>query len=444
MRRVGFGVAMIATLVAGAAVRPAAAAAASSTPRAAILSVTVSPAHLPARGGNVVVTVRVRNARTCAFRGQHGPFAAIKDGPTVACSAGRARVTLKFGSNTHVAAATLHFYVRASDVLGRSVQRAKTVVEGGVSAAKAGPAPIPPAGPLAIGTTSLPLAAAGAPYSALLAASGGTAPYSWSLASGSLPPGLALSGAGALSGTPAASGTTSFTVEVTDAAGATATEALTLEVDTTETPMERSNNWSGYYVTGGPFTSVTGTFNVPSLAASSHNTDTAEWVGIDGAVDGNMSLIQAGVEERYDATSNAVRFFAWWEILPDSETLTPLTVQAGDEVTVTISESSPGVWQISLRDDTTGQGYATDQSYNGSGTTAEWIVEAPTSEQTGSVLTLGQYTPNVTFSSLGITGSESTITSVELVQQDIITSVPSGLSPNGFSVAYGSNPPPPP
>ena len=46
--------------------------------------------------------------------------------------------------------------------------------------------------PLSITTTSLPNAVLNASYSSTLAAIGGTTPYSWTLASGTLPTGLAL------------------------------------------------------------------------------------------------------------------------------------------------------------------------------------------------------------------------------------------------------------
>jgi Putative Ig domain len=84
-------------------------------------------------------------------------------------------------------------------------------------------------GPLTVTTTSLPGASTGAAYSAGLAATGGTGTgYTWSLASGSLPAGLALSSGGVISGTPTATGTVSFTVRVTDSAAATATQALSI------------------------------------------------------------------------------------------------------------------------------------------------------------------------------------------------------------------------
>src|SRR6516165_8413155 len=55
-------------------------------------------------------------------------------------------------------------------------------------------------------------------YIANLSASGGVPPYTWSVSSGNLPPGLVLSPAGSLSGTPTSAGAFSFTAQVTDLA----------------------------------------------------------------------------------------------------------------------------------------------------------------------------------------------------------------------------------
>jgi hypothetical protein len=53
-------------------------------------------------------------------------------------------------------------------------------------------------------------------YTAALTATGGTTPYTWSVASGALPPGLALGSDGSISGTPTAAGNYPFTAQVTD------------------------------------------------------------------------------------------------------------------------------------------------------------------------------------------------------------------------------------
>ena len=87
--------------------------------------------------------------------------------------------------------------------------------------------------PLNITTTSLPDARRGRSYSQTLQATGGVKPYTWSLAAGTLPPGLSLNAAtGVISGTPTTRGTWSFTVRVQDsqAPAASDTQALSLQV----------------------------------------------------------------------------------------------------------------------------------------------------------------------------------------------------------------------
>jgi hypothetical protein len=87
--------------------------------------------------------------------------------------------------------------------------------------------------PVTITTTSLPTARRNKNYSQALNATGGQTPYAWSLASGTLPPGLSLNGSsGVIAGRATATGTWSFTVQVRDAQipAATDTQALTIAV----------------------------------------------------------------------------------------------------------------------------------------------------------------------------------------------------------------------
>ena len=69
----------------------------------------------------------------------------------------------------------------------------------------------------------------GVTYSQQLAVSGGAAPITFSVAAGSLPAGLTLSGAGLLSGTPTAAGTSNVTIGAT-ASNCTAQRAYQLDV----------------------------------------------------------------------------------------------------------------------------------------------------------------------------------------------------------------------
>jgi hypothetical protein len=84
--------------------------------------------------------------------------------------------------------------------------------------------------PLAVTTTRLPSCHIGKAYSATLAATGGTPPYSWSTPDAAdFPPGITLSPTGTISGTDATqTGRFKFTVTATDASGATASAMLTL------------------------------------------------------------------------------------------------------------------------------------------------------------------------------------------------------------------------
>ena len=101
----------------------------------------------------------------------------------------------------------------------------------GTHAAQIWATPLAPAGAPAIATNAPPpVGVAGAAYAATLSAGGGTPPYTWALAGGALPDGLALGSDGQLTGTPALSGVFAFTVRVTDAAGQSATADFSIGV----------------------------------------------------------------------------------------------------------------------------------------------------------------------------------------------------------------------
>ncbi len=97
---------------------------------------------------------------------------------------------------------------------------------------------------VSISTTTLPGARVSFVFNQPLAASGGASPYSWSKTSGDLGA-LNLDSAGTISGTPAASGTLTFTVQVTDALGGQATQSLTITISSTDATLSNLTISSG-------------------------------------------------------------------------------------------------------------------------------------------------------------------------------------------------------
>jgi hypothetical protein len=133
-----------------------------------------------------------------------------------------------------------------------------------------------------------------------------------------------------------------------------------------------SRNWSGYVASGGTFTSVSGRWTVPVVAATGTNTD-ATWVGIGGAT--TTDLIQAGTQAVVD--QGTVQYSAWIETLPQASQTVPLTVAAGDTVTVSLTQASAGLWSITMDNLTSGASYSVIVAYTSSVSSAEWIEEAP-------------------------------------------------------------------
>ena len=83
---------------------------------------------------------------------------------------------------------------------------------------------------IAIRPEDVPDGEVGQAYAQALTASGGTAPHTFAVTGGTLPPGLSLSAQGALSGTPSAAGDFSFTVTATDTGGNTGSRTYGMSV----------------------------------------------------------------------------------------------------------------------------------------------------------------------------------------------------------------------
>jgi hypothetical protein len=143
--------------------------------------------------------------------------------------------------------------------------------------------------PLDIITSACPNGTVGTAYSCQLTASGGAAPYTWSITAGTLPSGLSLNtSTGTVSGTPAASGTSNFTPQVTDQAAAVdvSPPALSIFVSGMITPvlaLSSPSNAFSSQLGGGPPADQTVSLTTNTGTAQFAVTDNAAWLAVSPA-----------------------------------------------------------------------------------------------------------------------------------------------------------------
>ncbi len=181
--------------------------------------------------------------------------------------------------------------------------------------------------PLAITTAILPNGVAGAPYSATLAATGGTPPYSWALTSGALPSGLILSSSGAISGTPTASGTFDLGIQVSDSTSPThltAGSSLTLNVSPS----------LAVATTSLPNGTVGASYSATLQAAG--GTPPYSWTLTSGSLPSGLTLSISGV---IAGTPTSAQTYTFTVQVTDSTTPTPET--ATQSLTLTVDPGPP-------------------------------------------------------------------------------------------------------
>ena len=151
-----------------------------------------------------------------------------------------------------------------------------------------------------------------------------------------------------------------------------------------------SSNWFGYQQgaleQGGKlFQSITGNWTVPT--ATQHTAgqaeNSADWIGIGGGcVDagctaGDSTLIQTGTEQDV-AANGTTSYDAWYELVPAPELqITSMTVQPGDQMHASLTQTAPELWNITIQDLTRNESYSTTVPYASTMDTAEWIEETP-------------------------------------------------------------------
>jgi opacity protein-like surface antigen len=206
-----------------------------------------------------------------------------------------------------------------------------------------------------------------------------------------------------------------------------------------------SLNWSGYAVTpsGDGVTAVSSTFTVPSAGLVPPGF-AATWTGIGGY--NTSDLIQAGTSEQSLPSTSLLgpQYYAWYELLPAGETqLTGCsgdpncTVNPGDNVSVSINQVSGTTWSISMTD--SGHwSWNKDVTYSSSGSSGEWILEAPTLEVAQTLLApVGtvDFGPTSTYTAGGVTHTiaDGDPTQIFLSPGVVNEATPSSLASDGQS-----------
>ena len=148
---------------------------------------------------------------------------------------------------------------------------------------------------------------------------------------------------------------------------------------------ETSSNWAGFAATSSSstpvtFTSVTGTWKQPAATCTAGQSGSASavWVGLGGYDLDSQALQQIGTDS--DCTSTGTpTYYMWYELVPDPPVNVKLNIRPGDTITASVNANNGVIW-MQLKNRTTGASFDKKVTVtNPDLSSAEWIVEAPSS-----------------------------------------------------------------
>lgn len=218
---------------------------------------------------------------------------------------------------------------------------------------------------LTISTSSLPGGTVSKAYSTTLSASGGLTPYTWKLASGSLPAGISLSSTGAISGTPTTSGSFPITVAVTDGESTpkTVQKSLSLTIQSAISPLS--------ITTSSLSNGTSGTAYSAALAATGGQTPYT-WKLASGSLPSGITLSSSGTLSGTPSQSGS---FSIAVAVTDSES-TPQTVQKSLSLAIQSSTSPLSITTTSLSSGTIGSAYSATMAASGGQSPYQWSVSS--------------------------------------------------------------------
>jgi hypothetical protein len=286
-------------------------------------------------------------------------------------------------------------------------------------------------GSLQITTATLPGGRIGITYQPLLVASGGTAPYRWGLASGSLPPGLSISAA-SIFGIPTTAGPSSFALSVTDSStpiAQTAKQSLSISIAPNVSPLQVTTTFLPNDEVGAPY----------SISLSATGGATAyTWSISSGALPPGLSLNSTGTISGTPTVVGTLNF-----TVQVRDSTTPAAQTTAKPLGLTVLPAPLVIATFALPGDQQGNAYAATLNARGGAAPYTWSISSGTlppglalNPATGAI----SGTPTTSGSStFNVTVTDSTIPTRQTTTASFSITITIGVS-HSVVLTWGASP----